>query len=72
MRVEWGSLVWLLVGLLMAPGAPAAAGSQTLTLTMRLAEGEWRVIRQEVLPSSRPAGVGCGPLTCRPRHWPSA
>ena len=61
MRVEWGSLVWLLVGLLMAPGAPAAAGSQTLTLTMRLAEGEWRLIRQEVLP---PFEQACG---CRVR-----
>jgi trehalose transport system substrate-binding protein len=49
--------MWLLVGLLMALGAPAAAGSQTLTLTMRLAEAEWRVIRQEVLP---PFERACG------------
>jgi trehalose transport system substrate-binding protein len=36
---------------------PALAESPTLTLTMRLAEAEWRVIRQEVLPPFEQACV---------------
>jgi trehalose transport system substrate-binding protein len=42
---------WCLLGLLLATGlSPAAAAPPTLTITMRLAEAEWQVIRQEVLP----------------------
>lgn len=54
--------IWWLLGLLMAMGlSPAAAASTTLTITMRLAEAEWQVIRQEVLP---PFERTCG---CRVR-----
>ena len=41
--------VW---GMVVAIGAsPALAAVPTLTVTMRLAEAEWRVMRQDVLPS---------------------
>jgi trehalose transport system substrate-binding protein len=50
--------IWWLVGLMTAIGvSPAAAALPTLTLTMRLAEAEWRVIREEVLP---PFARACG------------
>ena len=46
---------WLLVVLGVLAMLPAwAAGEaekQTLTVTMRLAEAEWQVMRQEVLPT---------------------
>lgn len=39
-------------GMVMAIGAsPALAAVPTVTVTMRLAEAEWRVMRQDVLPS---------------------
>ncbi|MGE5851437.1 MAG: ABC transporter substrate-binding protein [Candidatus Methylomirabilota bacterium] len=53
---------WWLVALAMALGPSlAAAAPATLTVTMRLAEAEWQVIRQEVLP---PFERSCG---CRAR-----
>lgn len=55
---RWWGLSALLIALV---ASPAAAASPTLTLTMRLAEAEWRVIRQEVLP---PFERACG---CRVR-----
>jgi len=43
--------IWWLLGPLMLIGiSPAVAAPPTLTITMRLAEAEWQVIRQEVLP----------------------
>lgn len=51
------SALTLALGLL----APAPAAPATLTVTMRLAEAEWRVMRQEVLP---PFERACG---CRVR-----
>lgn len=43
--------MWLLVGplLLLCP-SPVGAETPVLTLTMRLAESEWQVVRQDVLP----------------------
>jgi trehalose transport system substrate-binding protein len=52
-----GAILTLLVGLAAPPSARAA----TLTLTMRLADAEWQVIRQDVLP---PFERECG---CRVR-----
>jgi trehalose transport system substrate-binding protein len=44
--------MWWLMGLPFLMGVcPAAAALPTLTVTMRLAEAEWQVIRQEVLPA---------------------
>jgi trehalose transport system substrate-binding protein len=46
-------------GMVVAIGAsPALAAVPTLTVTMRLAEAEWRVMRQDVLPSFERA-CGC-------------
>jgi ABC-type glycerol-3-phosphate transport system substrate-binding protein len=43
---------WWLVALAMALShSSAAATPATLTVTMRLAEAEWQVIRQAILPS---------------------
>lgn len=54
--------IWWLLGLLTAIDVSlAAAAPPTLTVTMRLAEAEWQVIRQEVLP---PFERTCG---CRVR-----
>lgn len=54
--------LWLLTGLMLALGvSPASAADSILTATMHLADAEWRVIRQEVLP---PFEKACG---CRVR-----
>jgi trehalose transport system substrate-binding protein len=47
-----GSVLWLI---LAVPGADA---QPTVTVTMRLAEAEWQVVRQQVLPMFE-AGCGC-------------
>jgi trehalose transport system substrate-binding protein len=52
--------ILVLAGLLLGIAAPAAPAAD-LTLTMRLAEAEWQVIRQDVLP---PFERACG---CRVR-----
>jgi hypothetical protein len=36
--------------LLLVLAAPGADAQPTVTVTMRLAEAEWHVVRQEVLP----------------------
>jgi trehalose transport system substrate-binding protein len=51
-------LAWLLLVLAMSP---AGAADSTLTVTMHLADSEWQVIRQEILP---PFEKACG---CRVR-----
>ena len=52
MRVIRPPRIWWLVALAVALGpSPAAAAPPSLTVTMRLAETEWQVIRQDVLPS---------------------
>ncbi len=48
-------LVWLTLGLPMSPAAAEDAG---LTVTMHLADSEWQVIRQEILPAFEKA-CGC-------------
>lgn len=49
---------WWPVELAVALGlSPTAAAPATLTVSMRLAEAEWRVIHQEVLP---PFEQACG------------
>ncbi len=44
--------------LLLVLAVPGAAAQPTVTVTMRLAEAEWQVIRQQVLPMFE-AGCGC-------------
>jgi trehalose transport system substrate-binding protein len=61
-RIEKHSMsrfpLWLLTGLMLAlVVSPAAAADSILTVTMHLADAEWRVIRQEVLP---PFEKACG------------
>lgn len=51
----------LLLMLALAVFWPAAGAAETLTLTMRLAEAEWQVVRREILP---PFERTCG---CRVR-----
>ena len=55
-------LAWPVLGLTLAlVASPVCAGDSVLTVTMRLAEAEWQVMRQEILP---PFEQACG---CRVR-----
>jgi trehalose transport system substrate-binding protein len=50
---------WLLAALMLALAtSPSAAADSTLTVTMHLADSEWQVIRQEILPAFENA-CGC-------------
>jgi trehalose transport system substrate-binding protein len=50
---------WLLAALMLALAtSPSAAADSTLTVTMHLADSEWQVIRQEILPAFE-NGCGC-------------